>query len=102
MSSRRCDLCAGDRYPNVPSATNCPVCNAATAFDARDPNVSKPEWDQLMWVKGRQLPKALSSEEIGRCERDWQALEEECARRGPRWSPADLLEEGFLSKVPSG
>ena len=101
MPSRRCDTC-NTRWPNVPAATTCPACDTATSFHTGDATASKQEWDEAMWVKGRMLPKPLSSEEIGRCERDWQALEEECARRGPRWSPADLLEEGFLSKVPSG
>ena len=95
MASRRCDSCLV-RWPNRTGLINCPTCDTLTCFDTGVADKTREELDQALWVRGRVEPKPLPSEELGRLEREWQALEAEAAKRGC-WSVADLIADGFPS-----
>ena len=92
MNSRHCETCVEDWPKHL---LTCPVCAKPLKESSKQP-MTEDEYRWLLATKKGRYPEVPKSE-AEKAEAEWQALEAEAERRGPRWSVVDLLEEGWDS-----
>jgi hypothetical protein len=88
MASRKCRTC-GSYYPYKKDHAKCPECDSDLIYSAMVP--PDTEWPPEI---EKELP-TLDSETEWKIVLSWDALEAEARRRGPQWSVADVLAEGW-------
>lgn len=95
MKSRYCNGCS-EFWPR--HHFHCPVCKTPTQESSREP-MEEHEYKLLLYAKKGRFPDVPKSEQE-QVDSEWEALESEAERRGPNWSVADLIADGFRPVPP--
>lgn len=91
MPARKCLSCGRSFPATKGSGVKCPVCPDEPILQYS--SHAKPDTDYPPEIP-EVLPD-LTEQEREEFDADWNELRAEAARRGPRWSVADLLAEGW-------
>jgi uncharacterized Zn finger protein (UPF0148 family) len=87
VPARKCLRCK-DSYPaGKDGAVKCPECGDVLQFSSH----ASPDTDYPPEIKDELEP--LTDEQEQEVSADWAALEAEAAKRGEKWSVADLFPE---------
>ena len=93
MAAKRCSQ-HGLNWPTTARYQNCPLCGNRTDYMTNAKAMSEAEAQELAPEIVEKLPTLPSLAEAKIVE-SWEAIEAEAARRGPSWSCADVLAEGW-------